>query len=126
MNPHKPTAAEHAIGALKLVELHLDFPTVIDRATVRGASREAIERLQQPQDANARHLPALFCALFHRLPRGYVPHVTVTTDPQRPFGVVVTDPADNVVARQLGKTIEGLVELVAAQLPLAGAGEARA
>ena len=46
MNPHKPTAAEHAIGALKLVELHLDFPTVIDRATVRGASREAIERLQ--------------------------------------------------------------------------------
>lgn len=126
MNPHKPTAAEHAIGALKLVELHLDFPTVIDRATVRDASREAIERLQQPQDANARHLPALVCALFQRLPRNLVPHVTITRDAQRPFAAVITDTDGNLVDRQMGKTIEGLVELLAARHPLVGAGEARA
>jgi hypothetical protein len=118
----KPTAAQHAIGALKLVSLHLDHPTVIARDVVRAASTEAIERLQAQTPGQVADLGPLYCALLAVTPRGHLPHVTLTLTPATPFGAVITDAHGNVVARQIGKTIDGLAQLIAASFPV-GRGE---
>ncbi|BAU76152.1 hypothetical protein [Metapseudomonas furukawaii] len=123
MSQHRPTAVDHAVGVLKLVGLHIDHPTVIDQKLVRDASAEAIERLQQQIAPAAHHLALLYARLIERTPQGYRPYVTLTQDPQRPYGAVITDTNDNVVARQLGKSVDSLVELLAAQLPRKGRGE---
>lgn len=123
MSQHRPTAVDHAVGVLKLVGVHIDHPTVIDKKLLRDASREAIERLQQQEAPAAHHLATLYMRLVERTPEGYVPYVTLTRDPLRPYGAVITDTSENVVARQLAKTVDSLVELIAAQLPRKGRGE---
>ena len=120
----KPSAHDHAIGALKLVALHLDHPTVIDKATVRAASNEAIEHLQAQLPPQAADLGRLYAALVAVTPRGHLPHVTLTLDPVTPYGAVITNATGEVVVRQIGKTIEGLTQLIALRFP-AGRGEAR-
>ena len=57
------------------------------------------------------------------MPRGWLPHVTLTTDQVRPFGVVVTDEAGNIATHARGKAVDSLVELVRLRLP-AGRGVA--
>lgn len=123
----KPTAINDAIGALRLGVLHLDHPTVIKAAVVRDANAEAIGRLEAYQgQPNAQELPRLYRLLISVTPRGYLPYVTLTTDTERPYGAVVTNQAGDIVARQLGKTVEGLAELIRLQLPHEGNREARA
>ena len=41
-----PNAINSAVGALKLVPMYLNHPTVISRATLIGASAEAVELLE--------------------------------------------------------------------------------
>lgn len=117
------SATQHAIGALKLTSLYLDHPSVVSANTLRGACAEAIIHLRA-NHPHADDLGRLWCALFSVLPRGYLPHVTLTADPAAPFACVITAGAGNVVDRQAGKTIEGITELIRLRLP-AGRGEAQ-
>lgn len=108
----KPSSTQHAIGALKLVALHLDHPTVVSPAVLRTTSTEAIERLQN-HIPHADDLGRLYAALLAITPRGHLPHVTLTNDPGVPYGAVITDAAGEIVTRQIGKSIEGLAQIVA-------------
>lgn len=110
----KHSAVHHAIGALKLVRLHIDHPTVISSELLGSAASEAVERLiaRNPHMAD---LGELYASLLAVTPLGHLPHVTLTRDAKTPYGAVVTDSHGNVVARQIGKTIEGLTQLIALQ-----------
>lgn len=114
---------KEAVGALKLVSLHLDHPTVVGSRTLREACNEAIERLQATLPPCAEDLGRLYQQLLAVTPRGHLPHVTLTTEPSTPYGCVITDASGNVVDRQVGKTVEGLAAMIAARHP-AGRGEA--
>jgi len=116
------SAAQHAIGALKLASLHLDHPSVVPAIVLRGACNEAIVHLHADQP-HADDLGRLYCSLFAVLRRGYLPYVTLTTDPATPFACVITDGAGHVVDRQAGKTIEGITEMIRLRHS-AGCGEA--
>lgn len=123
----KPTSINDAIGALRLGILHLDHPTVIKAAVVRAVNAEAIERLEVHQGRpDVQELPRLYRLLIAITPRGYLPYVTLTTDVERPYGAVVANEAGDIVARQLGKTVEGVAELIRLQLPRRTTGEASA
>lgn len=113
-----------AIGVLKLTDMHFNNPTAVHASTVREAADECIQRLESIP-AEALQLVTLYTALWGILPRGWLPFVTLTTDPVRPFGAVITDEAGNIAARDKGKTVDSLVCLLRARLP-AGCGEARA
>ncbi|WP_043309537.1 hypothetical protein [Pseudomonas sp. ML96] len=113
-----------AIGVLKLTDMHFNNPTAVPAATVRAAAEECITRLETIP-ALAVQLGALYTALGAVTPAGWLPFVTLTTDPVRPFGAVVTDEAGNIAAHGIGKTVDSLVELVRLRLP-AGRGEAAA
>lgn len=112
----KPSSTQHAIGALKLVALHLDHPTVVSPALLRAASSEAIERLQN-HIPHADDLGRLYAALIAVTPRGHLPHVTLTKDPAVPYGAVITDASGVIVTRQIGKSIEGLTQIIALRFP---------
>ncbi|WP_275629049.1 hypothetical protein [Pseudomonas sp. 273] len=118
-----PNPIADAVGTLKLVGMHFAAPTAYPADVLQAAADECIDRLGAlPQEA--AQLGLLYAALVAITPRGWLPHVTLTTDAVRPFGAVVTDEAGNIAARGAGKTVEGLVALVSARLP-AGCGEAR-
>jgi hypothetical protein len=122
MKPTNPIT--DAIGVVKLADMHFRNPTAVDAATVRDASAECIQRLEAIRP-EALHLVALYTALLSVTPLGWLPHVTLTNDPLRPFGAVITDEAGNIAARDVGKSVEGLVSLLRARLP-AGCGEVAA
>ncbi|MBX9762854.1 MAG: hypothetical protein K2Y24_07480 [Pseudomonadaceae bacterium] len=103
--------ANHAIGALKLAVLNIDHPGVVARSTVQNACAEAIGRLQSNQP-HADDLVRLYTQLFSVTPNGYLPHVTLIDSTPAKFGCVITDIAGNVVDRQVGKTIEGITEII--------------
>lgn len=103
--------ANHAIGALKLADLNLDHPGVVTRAAVQSACQAAIGRLQSNQP-HADDLVRLYTQLLAVTPPGYWPHVTLTHTAPANFGCVITDAAGNVVDRQVGKTTEGIAELI--------------
>jgi len=116
------SAAQHAIGALKLASLHLDHPSVVPATVLRGACNEAIAHLQANQP-HADDLGRLYCSLFAVLPRGHLPHVTLTLDKAAPYACVITNAAGDLVDRQAGKTIEGITEMIRLRHS-AGCGEA--
>lgn len=118
----KPTLIQDAIGVLKLTDMHLNNPNAISADTLRAASNECIARLEQV-NPEALQLVTLFSLLFALLPAGWLPYVTLTTDAVRPFGTVITDEAGNIACRETGKSVDGLVALVQARLPV-GRGEA--
>lgn len=122
----KPSPTQDAIGALKLNLLHMDHPTVIDQKTAREASKEAIARLQAQTPPGADQLVQLYTALLTCLPHGYMPHVTLTTDPAQPYAAVVTTLEGSLVLFQRGKTIEGVTALIKARFTAVGRGEAAA
>lgn len=103
--------ANHAIGALKLAVLNIDHPGVISRSTVQSACAQAIGRLQSNLP-HADDLVRLYTQLLAVTPAGYLPHVTLTHTAPAHFGCVITDAAGNVVDRQVGKTTEGIAELI--------------
>jgi hypothetical protein len=118
----KPNPITDAIGVVKLAGMHFQNPTAVDAATVRDAAAECIQRLEGIPE-QALELVGLYTALLALMPRGWLPHVTLTTDQVRPFGVVVTAEAGNIATHARGKTVDSLVELVRLRLP-AGRGEA--
>lgn len=120
----QPNPITDAIGVVKLADMHFRNPTAVDAATVQAASAECIQRLEAIRP-EALQLVALYTALLAITPAGWLPHVTLTTDPVRPFGAVVTDEAGNIAARDKAKTVDNLVALLRARLP-AGCGEAAA
>lgn len=111
-----------AVGALRLVGMHFTAPTAYQADALQDAAAECIERLSAVPQASI-DLGVLYAKLFAITPRGWLPHVTLTTDQQRPYGAVITDEAGNIAARDTGKSIDGLVSLLRARLP-AGRGEA--
>ncbi|WP_160286519.1 hypothetical protein [Pseudomonas knackmussii] len=116
-----PNPIADAVGTLKLVGMHFTAPTAYPAEVLQAAAAECIERLAaMPQEA--ARLAQLYTALLAVTPHGWLPHVTLTTDAERPFGAVVTDEAGNVAARGIGKTVDSLVALVKARLPV-GLGE---
>lgn len=105
------SATQHAIGALKLASLHLDHPSVVPASALRGACAEAILHLQAAMP-HADDLGRLYSALLAVTPRGLLPHVTLTGNPATPYGCVITNAAGQLVDCQVGKTIEGIAELI--------------
>ena len=120
----KPNPITDAIGVVKLAALHFNNPTSIPAEVVRDAAAECIHRLEAIP-VQSMQLAQLYTALLVLLPRGWLPHVTLTTDPARPLAAVITDEAGNIAARGTGKTVDSLVEQVRLRLP-AGCGEVAA
>lgn len=117
----KPNPITDAIGVVKLADMHYRNPTAVAAEVVRDAARECIERLESiPAEALA--LVTLYTALLAITPPRWLPHVTLTNDPLRPLGAVITDEAGNIAANGAAGTAEGLVELLQARLA-AGRGE---
>ena len=110
----KTSANRHAQGALKLVDLHLDHPGVISQATLRGACLEALGHLQAalPHSDDLGHL---YSELLRVTPRGTLPYVNLTGDAAVPYSAIITDSSDNVLTRQRAKSIDGLVQIIAAR-----------
>ncbi|MBU1282855.1 MAG: hypothetical protein KJ989_15380 [Gammaproteobacteria bacterium] len=103
--------ANQAIGALKLAVLNIEHPGTVSPATVTTACTDAASRLQSNQP-HADDLVRLYSQLLAVTPPGYWPHVTLVDDAPVNFGCVITDAAGNVVDRQVGKTTEGITEMI--------------
>lgn len=120
----KPNPITDAIGVVKLAGMHFQNPTAVPAEVVRDAAAECIQRLESIPE-RALELLSLHSALATIVPRDWLPYVTLTTDPVRPFGAVITDEAGNIAASGAGKTVDSLVALLRLRLP-AGRGEALA
>ena len=119
-----PNPINAAIGVVKLASLHLHNPTAVSAETVRSAADECLGNLSQLPD-EALLLASLYAALLQLLPLGWLPYVTLTTNPAAPFGAVITDEAGNLAATGTASSCEALAALIAAKLghPPAGRGE---
>lgn len=106
-----PSALTHAIGALKLVRLYIEHPSVVSARDLQAAAAEAIERIEHA-NPHRDDLGRLYAELVRVTPRGAVPYVTLTQDASVPFGCVITDATGSVITRQLAKSIEGLVQII--------------
>ena len=103
--------AKQAIGALKLAVLNIEHPGTVSAATVTTACNDAAISLLSNQP-HADDLVRLYSQLLAVTPPGYLPHVTLVDEAPVNFGCVITDAAGNVVDRQVGKTTEGITELI--------------
>lgn len=54
----------------------------------------------------------LLTRLVEVTPARSVPYVTLTSNPERPFGAVVIGPAGNLVASYMGQTVAGIVSMI--------------
>lgn len=117
-------AITQAIGALKLVPMFLNHPTVISRATLIGASAEAVQLLESLPPVSAE-LAEVFRCVDAVIDEGQIAYVTPTKSPEYPYGAVVADQRGNVCAAAMGKSKEGLAELIRLKLlpPSEGFGE---
>lgn len=106
-----PSALTHAIGALKLVRLHLDHPSVVSARELQAVAAEAIERIEHA-NPHRDELGRLYAELVRVTPRGHIPYVTLTQDVTVPYGCVITDASGVAVTRQLAKSIDGLVQII--------------
>lgn len=111
----KPTAINSAVGALKLVPMYLNHPTVISRATLIGASAEAVALLEALPCVSV-DLAEVFRCVDAVIADGQVAYVTPVTCPEYPYGAVVADAKGNVLAAAKGKSKEGLAELIRLKL----------
>ncbi|MNJ31630.1 hypothetical protein D3C77_262720 [compost metagenome] len=108
-------AITQAIGALKLVPMLLNHPTVISRATLIGASAEAVQLLEA-LPAVSTELAEVFRCVDAVIGEGQIAYVTPTKSPEHPYGAVVADQLGNVCAAAMGKSKEGLAELIRVKL----------
>lgn len=117
-------AITSAVGALKLVPLFLNHPTVISRATLTGAAVEALTLLEGLPPAAVELIEAFRC-VDQVIGEGHVAYVTPTNSPEYPLGAVVADTQGHIRATATGKTKEGLAELIRLKLghPQEGPGE---
>ncbi len=111
----KPTAINSAVGALKLVPMYLNHPTVISRATLIGASAEAVALLEALPCVSVE-LAEVFRCVDAVIAEGQVAYVTPVKCPEYPYGAVVADAKGNVLAAAKGKSKEGLAELIRLKL----------
>jgi hypothetical protein len=111
----KPNAINSAVGALKLVPMFLNHPTVISRATLIGASAEAVELLEALPCVSVE-LAEVFRCVDAVIGDGQVAYVTPVNCPEYPYGAVVADAMGNVLAAAKGKSKEGLAELIRLKL----------
>lgn len=121
----KQNAINSAVGALKLVPMYLNHPTVISRATLIGASSEAVDLLEA-LPALSVELAEVFRCVDAVVGPDQVAYVTPVKCPEYPYGAVVADAKGNVLAAAKGKSKESLAELIRLKLqpPQAGCGEA--
>ncbi len=108
-------AITHAVGALKMVPMHLNHPTIVSRSTLIGATTEALSMLEDLPPVTAE-LAEVFRRVESVLLEGQVAYVTPTRCPERPYGAVVADAEGRLCATAMGKTKEGLAELIRLQL----------
>ncbi|MBU6959637.1 hypothetical protein KRR23_18100 [Pseudomonas sp. CVAP len=120
-------AYTQSLGALKLIPIYLNCPGVISRATLLGASTEAIQLLGG-MPALSTELAEVFRCVNNVIHEGQVAYVTPTNSPEYPFGAVVADAEGHVCAAGTGKSKESLAELIRLKLghPSVGSGEAAA
>ena len=111
----KPTAINSAVGALKLVPMYLNHPTVISRATLIGASAEAVALLEALPCVSVE-LAEVFRCVDAVIADGQVAYVTPVKCPEYPYGAVVADAKGNVLAAAKGKSKEGLAETIRLKL----------
>ena len=86
----KPSAINSAVGALKLVPMYLNHPTVISRATLIGASAEAVALLEALPCVSVE-LAEVFRCVDAVIADGQVAYVTPVKCPEYPYGAVVAD-----------------------------------
>lgn len=110
-----PNAINSAVGALKLVPMYLNHPTVISRATLIGASAEAVVLLESLPCVSVE-LAEVFRCVDAVIAEGQIAYVTPVKCPEYPYGAVVADDEGNVLAAAKGKSKEGLAELIRLKL----------
>jgi hypothetical protein len=120
----KQNAITQATGALKLVPVYLNSPGIVSRAQILGAAAEAITLLESLPAATVE-LVEVFRCVDAVVGDGQTAYVTPTNSPEYPFGAVVADQNGHVCAAAMGKSKEGLAEMIRLKLghPLAGYGE---
>lgn len=124
MKTNQLNAYTQALGALKLIPIYLTCPGVISRATILGASTEAVQLLES-MPALSTELAEVFRCVNNVIHEGQTAYVTPTNSPEYPFGAVVADAAGHICAAGIGKSKEGLAELIRLKLvpPSVGFGE---
>lgn len=118
-------AYTQALGALRLIPIYLDSPGVVSRATLIGAASEAIDLLDS-MPCRTVELAEVFRCVNDVIQEGQVAYVTPTKSPEFPFGAVVADEKGQICAAAMGKSKEGLAEMIRLKLlpPSEGFGEA--
>lgn len=108
-------AYTQALGALRLIPIYLDSPGVVSRATLIGAASEAIDLLGNIP-CRTLELAEVFRCVNDVIHEGQIAYVTPTNSPEYPFGAVVADAKGHVCAAGMGKSKEGLAELIRLKL----------
>lgn len=120
----KQNAITQAIGALKLVPIFVTNPAIVSRATMIGASTEAVALLEALPTVSTE-LVEVFRCVNAVTSDGQTAYVTPTRCPEYPYGAVIADSEGHICAAAMGKTKEGLAELIRLKLlpPQEGYGE---
>ncbi|MES2869183.1 MAG: hypothetical protein V4749_06400 [Pseudomonadota bacterium] len=120
----KQNAITQAIGALKLVPIFVNNPAIVSRATMIGASTEAVALLEALPAASTELIEVFRC-VNAVTSDGQTAYVTPTRCPEYPYGAVIADSEGHICAAAMGKTKEGLAELIRLKLlpPQEGYGE---
>lgn len=113
-----------ALGTLRLIPIYLDSPGIVSRATLIGAASEAIEQLSA-LPMRVLELADVYRCVNNVIHEGQTAYVTPTNSPEYPFGAVVADSHGQVCAAAMGKSKEGLAEMIRLKLlpPTEGRGE---
>ena len=120
----KQNAITQAIGALKLVPIFVNNPAIVSRATMIGASTEAVAQLEAAPAASTELIEVFRC-VNAVTSDGQTAYVTPTRCPEYPYGAVIADSEGHICAAAMGKTKEDLAELIRLKLlpPQEGYGE---
>ncbi|MGX0889018.1 hypothetical protein AB7M22_001026 [Pseudomonas sp. ADAK2 TE3594] len=108
-------AYTQAVGTLKLIPIYLNCPGVISRATLVGAATEAVQLLESMPSLSVE-LAEVFRSVNAVILEGQTAYVTPTNSPEFPYGAVVADQKGHVCAAAMGRSKEGLAELIRLKL----------
>ena len=98
----KQNAITQAIGALKLVPIFVNNPAIVSRATMIGASAEAVALLEALPAASAELIEVFRC-VNAVISDGQTAYVTPTRCPEYPYGAVLPTARGTVVPRRWGR-----------------------